>query len=72
MVEFKFDALYRKVFIESLRSRVSRKVNLKFVLVGGALRIESASLASQTLYLIATRGRVWSNARITLILLEFV
>ena len=39
MVDFKFDALYRKVFIENLlKSGFSSKVNRKFVLVGGAVR----------------------------------
>ena len=37
MLEFKFDALYRHVSIESLLSRVIRKLNRKFVLVGGAV-----------------------------------
>ena len=37
MVDFKFDALYRLVFIESLLNRVSIKVNRKFVLVGAAV-----------------------------------
>ena len=38
MVDLKFDALYSQVFIKSSWSRVSKKVNRKFVLVGGAVR----------------------------------
>ena len=37
MIDFKFDALYRYVSIESLLKSGSKKVNRKFVLVGGAV-----------------------------------
>ena len=37
MVDFKFDALYRYVFMKASRSWISRKVIRKFVLVAGAL-----------------------------------
>ena len=37
IVNFKFDALYRYVFIAW--SRVSKKVNQKFVLVSGAVHV---------------------------------
>ena len=37
MVDYKFDALYRYIFIESLQKSGSRKVIRKFVLVGGAV-----------------------------------
>ena len=39
MVDFKFDALYGYVFIESLlKVGLVKKVNWKFVLVGGTAR----------------------------------
>ena len=37
MVDFKFNALYRYVSIESLLKSVIKKSNRKFVLVGGAV-----------------------------------
>ena len=46
MVDFKFDALYRKGFIESLQKSGNRKAYRKIVLVGGAV---SANLIERVL-----------------------